>query len=208
MKCIVCGQRKGKRYCPAKNTLICAVCCGTKRIIEIDCPSDCVYLKTGRERVASEVFIKQYQKADAKKMKYWELCRTFPALFTNLEKHLVAYRKLFKDLTDAQVLEAISLLLKSYETEAKGVIYQYKAYQAEIQGLVDRLTKTIEEARRRPDEYGPLTTTHIVDCIKAIKEQLKFHVEENISPTGFLDFITPFHPEVNPRADASRIIIP
>src|ERR1051325_10170121 len=48
MVCPLCGERKAKRACPALNRLICPVCCGTKRLVEISCPSDCVYLTTAR----------------------------------------------------------------------------------------------------------------------------------------------------------------
>src|SRR5712692_1234662 len=46
--CPLCSSRAGKRYCPAIAEQICAVCCGTKREIEIDCPSSCSYLKASR----------------------------------------------------------------------------------------------------------------------------------------------------------------
>ncbi len=45
-KCLSCNEVKGKRKCPALNGLICSVCCGTKKLKEINCPSDCVYLET------------------------------------------------------------------------------------------------------------------------------------------------------------------
>ena len=47
-KCPLCSQRSAKRFCPAKAQKICSICCGTKREIEIDCPGDCVHLRTGR----------------------------------------------------------------------------------------------------------------------------------------------------------------
>ena len=47
-RCPLCSERSAKRFCPAKQTTICAVCCGTKREVEIDCPSSCVHLKAGR----------------------------------------------------------------------------------------------------------------------------------------------------------------
>src|SRR6266481_695721 len=46
--CPLCSDRHGKRYCPAVAEQICAVCCGTKREVEIDCPSSCSYLKASR----------------------------------------------------------------------------------------------------------------------------------------------------------------
>ena len=44
MSCPLCRERKGKRHCPAKDERICSVCCGGKRLVEIDCPRDCAYL--------------------------------------------------------------------------------------------------------------------------------------------------------------------
>lgn len=41
------SENKRKRNCPALNGLICSVCCGTKRLKEIDCTSDCLYLESG-----------------------------------------------------------------------------------------------------------------------------------------------------------------
>ncbi len=43
-KCRKCGQRKGKRACPALRSLICPACCGTHRGREISCPASCKYL--------------------------------------------------------------------------------------------------------------------------------------------------------------------
>ena len=44
MICPLCEKRKAKRYCPAKGEMICAICCGEKREVSIDCSSDCPYL--------------------------------------------------------------------------------------------------------------------------------------------------------------------
>jgi len=46
--CPLCELRKPKRYCPAKAEMICADCCGEKREVTIDCPSDCSYLIASR----------------------------------------------------------------------------------------------------------------------------------------------------------------
>lgn len=43
-KCGYCNKRKGKRYCPSLDRVICSQCCGENRLKNIDCPSDCKYL--------------------------------------------------------------------------------------------------------------------------------------------------------------------
>lgn len=46
MVCVYCRQRAGKRLCPALGGLICPVCCGRHRGIDIHCPISCKYFKT------------------------------------------------------------------------------------------------------------------------------------------------------------------
>ncbi len=46
-KCVHCRERKGKRSCPALHGFICPSCCGTHRLVRIQCPSDCVFLEQG-----------------------------------------------------------------------------------------------------------------------------------------------------------------
>src|SRR5262245_20255746 len=55
--CPLCSERAAKRFCPAKDVQICAVCCGTKREVEIDCPSSCSYLKASRSYEADKPVI-------------------------------------------------------------------------------------------------------------------------------------------------------
>lgn len=43
-KCAHCGERKGKRQCPALDGKICAPCCGEHRLGRIACPPDCTWL--------------------------------------------------------------------------------------------------------------------------------------------------------------------
>ena len=53
--CPLCGVRKARRECPALGRMICAVCCGTKRLVEIPCPDSCPYLASAREHPAAVV---------------------------------------------------------------------------------------------------------------------------------------------------------
>ena len=53
--CPLCGARKAKRECPALGRVICAVCCGTKRLTEIPCPDSCSYLTAARTHPAATV---------------------------------------------------------------------------------------------------------------------------------------------------------
>lgn len=56
--CTYCHQKPGKRACPALGGLICPICCGQHRGVEISCPISCKYFKTHegyqRARLAEE----------------------------------------------------------------------------------------------------------------------------------------------------------
>ena len=54
-KCPVCRERRPKRSCPALGQTICTVCCATKRLVEIRCPPDCVYLSSAKAHPAAVV---------------------------------------------------------------------------------------------------------------------------------------------------------
>ena len=60
-KCPVCNQRKGKRECPRKESLICSRCCGQIREPK-KCPSDCFYFKSFNQRsiMASATLVKEF----------------------------------------------------------------------------------------------------------------------------------------------------
>jgi len=45
-KCPKCSSRKGKRHCPALETLICPQCCAEGRLKTIACPRDCRHLES------------------------------------------------------------------------------------------------------------------------------------------------------------------
>ena len=48
MLCPLCRTRRPRRSCPALGQTICAVCCGTKRLVEIACPQTCAFLTSAK----------------------------------------------------------------------------------------------------------------------------------------------------------------
>ena len=45
MTAVLCAANEAKTALPGSVQDICAVCCGTKRLVEIACPPTCIYLK-------------------------------------------------------------------------------------------------------------------------------------------------------------------
>ena len=128
MSCPVCGQRKARRECPALARSICSVCCGTKRLIEIDCPDSCPHLATARANPAA--IVRKQQDADAALLmpSIQHLTARQYQLFFLLHSVIARHRpEGFARLVDDDVAEAAGAVAATLETAAKGVIYEHAA---------------------------------------------------------------------------------
>src|SRR5262245_38523958 len=131
MPCPLCDTRKERRACPALHQTICAVCCGTKRLTEIHCPDDCVYLSSAREHPAAVV--KRQQEHDVA-----ILLPTLQGLTERQYQLVFLFQTLiarhtpegFARLVDDDVAEAAGALASTLETATRGVIYEHAAKSA------------------------------------------------------------------------------
>lgn len=150
MACPQCSQRKGRRSCPALGQTICAVCCGTKRLVEINCPPDCVHLAAAREHPAAVV--KRQQERD--------VATLLPTLRDLTERqhqlfflfHSVIARHSpegFTRLNDDDVADAAAALASTLETAARGVIYEHTAQSPIAQRLANDMKAMLEEIRQK-----------------------------------------------------------
>ena len=147
--CPVCRQRKAKRACPALGQTICTVCCGTKRLVEISCPSDCVHLAAAREHPAAVV--RRQQERD--------VALLMPALRHLTERqhqlfflfHSVVARHTpegFARLNDDDVAQAAGAVAATLETASRGVIFEQAAESPVAQRLANELKAMLEEVRQ------------------------------------------------------------
>lgn len=150
MSCPLCGTRKERRACPALHQTICAVCCGTKRLVEIQCPDDCVYLTSAREHPAAVV--KRQQEHDVAILlptiqSLTERQYQLFFLFQNLISRHVPQG--FTRLVDDDVAEAASSLASTLETAARGVIYEHTAKSLPAQRLGTEMKTMLAEMRQQ-----------------------------------------------------------
>ena len=149
MTCPSCGQRKGRRTCPALGANICTICCGTKRLVEIACPESCVHLGAARAHPAAVV--RKQQESD--------LASILPAIRHLTERQyqlfflfqtLIARHKPegLARLLDADVAEAAAAVAATLETAARGVIYEHTAASLPAQRLTGELRRMLEEMRQ------------------------------------------------------------
>jgi len=150
MSCPVCRVRKPRRACPALNQTICAVCCGTKRLVEIQCPDDCVYLTSAREHPAAVV--KRQQEHDVS-----VLLPTLQGLTERQYQLFFLFQSLiarhtpegFARLVDDDVADAAGSVAATLETAARGVIYEHAAQSRPAQRLAGEMTAMLAEMRQQ-----------------------------------------------------------
>ena len=150
MSCPQCQLRKERRACPALHQTICAVCCGTKRLTEIQCPDDCVYLTSAREHPAAVV--KRQQEHDVA-----ILLPTLKGLSERQHQLFFLFQSLisrhtpegFTRLIDDDVAEAAAVAASTLETAAKGVIYEHAAQSLPAQRLATEMKTMLAEMRQQ-----------------------------------------------------------
>ncbi len=150
MLCASCGQRKGRRECPALGGTICPVCCGTKRLVEIRCPSDCAYLATAREHPAA--IVRRQQERDVARLlpTIQRLTERQYQLFFLFQTAIARHHPGgFARLVDADVADAAAALASTLETASRGVIYEHAASSPPAQGLAAALKALLGQIREQ-----------------------------------------------------------
>lgn len=157
MMCPVCHQRRAKRACPALGKQICAVCCGTKRLVEISCPPDCGYLSSAR--IHPPAVIQRQQELDRAMMLplVHGLSERQARVFLMLSAVASKYQPdTLQKLVDEDIAQAAGALASTLETAAKGIVYEHRPaslvaarLMAELKGVVDEIVKNAGSALER-----------------------------------------------------------
>jgi hypothetical protein len=214
--CHLCRQRRARRACPALGRQICAVCCGTKRLVEIACPDSCPYLASAREHPPAAVVRQQQDELLLLARTVRDLnerqSRLLFLLFAVVARHEAP--ELFP-LLDSDVAEAAGALAATYETSARGVIYEHRAASVPAEQMVRELKAVLTEAGRSGgtafERDAGLVLRRIEEAARQVIQSAPGHRR------AFLDLVarvvrTSEEEQVreNPEADSepSRLIIP
>jgi hypothetical protein len=145
-KCPVCRERRPKRSCPALNQTICTVCCATKRLVEINCPADCVYLSAAKSHPPAVVQRRQERDvgfllplvSDLTETQY-RLVVLFQSVTIKHAEHAVPA------LLDLDVAEGAAAAASTLETAGKGIIYEHQAVSVPAQRLTAEYSRVVSE---------------------------------------------------------------
>ena len=144
--CPLCHKRPAKRACPALRQEICAVCCATKRLVEIQCTEDCRYLEAGQRHPAAVVKRQIDRDVTVLMSGIGRLSEQQLQLFFLMQSMVLSYKpEGLGRLTDTDVALATGALASSLETASKGVIFEEATSSVVAEGLRRALKPVIEE---------------------------------------------------------------
>jgi hypothetical protein len=149
MTCSICNKRPAKRACPAKREEICAVCCATKRFVEISCTEDCRYLESAQRHPAAVVRRQIDQDVSLLMSSIGRLSEQQLQLFFVLQSMVLSYKPQgLLTLRDADVALAAGALAASLETSTKGLIFEESTASIPAEELRRALKPLIEEVTK------------------------------------------------------------
>ena len=210
--CPLCGVRRARRGCPALDKQICAVCCGTKRLVQIHCPSDCTWLASAREHPPA-VAVRRHQRDltvlaqatrdfNERQTQIFVLIASFLLRYTPPDLHAVI---------DSDVAEAAAALASTFETAARGVIYEHRPASLPAERLSTELRQMLAEAGKGATSSFDRDAGVVLRRVEEAVRDLRATDHDNTR--AFLDVLARALPPAAPdapdeSAEASRLIVP
>ena len=207
--CPLCSERAGKRYCPAKDTQICAVCCGTKREVEIDCPSSCPYLKASRSYEAEKRIPDPELAAKANRYDDNFISKYNPILDA-ITLSVAQERGGSPWLVDNDVIEVYKALTATMKTLSSGIYYETQPEGSLRLSLFRRLKGLLDEMMQPdPAAVGKvLKVSEAIDVLEFLT--LAAQVNSSIRPKSrrYLDWASEISGHIPQAQQSSGLILP
>lgn len=205
--CPLCSTRPGKRYCPAKDVQICAVCCGTKREVEIDCPGSCVHLKAGRsyeaeKRTPDPELAAKVQKYDN------EFLYQFSPILDGISRAVVEERLQSPWLVDNDVIEVYKALNATMKTLSSGIYYESLPEGPFRISLFRRLKALMDDLMQPNGESRALKVSEALDILDFLTFAAQVNSSVRPKSRRYLDWLTDMAGAQPAAQQSSGLILP
>jgi hypothetical protein len=167
--CKLCGKRRARRRCPAVHGDICAICCGTEREVSLSCPLECEFLQEAHRR-EKPVFVDEKDLSDPDVPLSEEFLREHEELLLFCMVSLVHAALRTDSATDADALEALEALIKTYRTAESGLLYETRPVNTIAASVQRTLAESLADYQK----------------IRAERESLHFRNAEILAVLVFL----------------------
>lgn len=214
--CPLCGGSRARRGCPAVSRQICSVCCGTKRLVQIQCPSDCAYLATAREHPAAAAIRQQQRDVGLLVHCMRDLNERQSQLLLLIHRFLQHYEPPeIQPLIDDDVVEAAAALAGTFETASRGVIYEHRPAALPADRLATALKPLITEEGKHGGSAFDRDAAVVLRRIEEAAREIRAVDQSN--RRAYLDLLGRVMQKPNDRSrpvgrshalDESRLIVP
>ena len=164
--CPRCARRRANRDCPALGQRICAVCCGKQRLVEIDCPPDCGYLRASQAHPPAVV-----QRQQERDMLFvYQMIQGLSAhqqeILALVQGCLRMERPDAAALVDTDVARAARALAETHETASRGIIYEHVAALPASARLAADIKAFIESRREQGASFRDADLALVLRCVE------------------------------------------
>lgn len=217
MSCAICEIRKEKRFCPAVHGRICPQCCGEKREVTLDCPSDCTYLLQAREhekRTPDQIDpAGLFLQIDVSDQFMYEKEHLLMGLTYALAKSARADRSLH----DLDLIGTLTMLATSYERRVNSGLHYEQPLTSESRRRVaievETMVKEYREAEQKHIGYSTLRDSEVLKALVFLLRLAHGRTSGRPRSRAFVEFLFAQFPEkesavVTPEEAGSRIILP
>jgi hypothetical protein len=188
------------------------VCCGTKRLVQIQCPSDCTWLASAREHPPA-VAVRRHQRDLGVLV---QATRDFnerqTQIFVLVASFLLRYAPPdLHGVIDDDVAEAAGAVASTFETAARGVIYEHRPASLPAERLATELRQVLAEAGKGTtssfDRDAGVVLRRLAEAVRELR------ATDHDNSRAFLDLLTRVLPQSPADAPAesgepSRLIVP
>jgi hypothetical protein len=199
-------QTSRRFACPALGRDICAVCCATKRLVEIQCTEDCRHLEAGQRHPAAVVKKQIEHDVTLLMTAVGRLSEQQLQLFMLLQSMVLSYKPdgLMR-LVDSDVALAAGALANSLETASKGLIFEEATASMVAEGLRRSMKAPIEELTQGGGSRAEREVAFVLRAMERGARHEGGHIPDG--DTAYLELIERVFGRRTPApAPASRII--
>lgn len=189
MACPLCHKRPTKRSCPALNQEICAVCCATKRLVDIQCTEDCRHLEAGQRHPAAVIKKQIDRDVTVLMASVGRLSEQQLQLFFLLQSMVLSYKpEGLARLVDEDVALATGALAKSLETASKGVIFEEATASVVAEGLRRAIKPVLEEITKNSGSRAEREVAIVLRAMERGARHEGGHIPDG--QTSYLDLVS------------------
>jgi hypothetical protein len=149
--CAICKTAKARRFCPGVHEEICTACCGAGREETVDCPVSCEYLIEAHRH-------EKRPPADPEKMPGQDVPIDDEFLHNNEFLIVLLGSAIFEPVKedvkaiDADAVDALDALTKTWRTLNAGIYYETKPVNPVALEIYDAVKNRVDDLRKRIKE--------------------------------------------------------